>query len=62
MIHESAAALAHVLEEEMARRAAETDAAPPEPGLPAIGARFATEPIRGSRGTVDSGVSRSSNS
>ena len=62
MIHDSAAALARALEEEMARRAAEAEAGTvlPEPPLPAGSARFATEPIRAARGTVDSGSGRSS--
>ncbi|HEU0237344.1 MAG TPA: DUF2652 domain-containing protein [Candidatus Limnocylindrales bacterium] len=62
MVTESATALARALEVEMARRAAETEAGTldPEPPVPTGSARFATEPIRSARGTVDSGSGRSS--
>jgi hypothetical protein len=64
MIHDSAAALARALEEEMARRAADTqaDAVAAEPALPVRSARFTTEPMISSPSTVDSGTGRSSHS
>jgi hypothetical protein len=64
MIHDSAAALARALEEEMARRAADTQAGAvaAEPALPVRSARFTTEPMISSPSTVDSGTGRSSHS